>query len=113
MKKYKLHILLLIWVALTPIIFSLADYLRGYDATGGELVWLFMPVLVWIIWEVVKESKQTTDNKEISPDCATCKKQHAMECPNSFYCYSRESKPYYTSKKKHYSRKNYRWYNET
>lgn len=28
-------------------------------------------------------------------ECETCKHRKTMNCPNSYYCYSREDKPYY------------------
>ena len=45
--------------------------------------------------------------KEVKRTCGNCEYQHDVDnCPNSFYCYSREDKPYF----KHKNDKNLKQY---
>jgi hypothetical protein len=55
MKKLK-WFLYGIWVGLTPSVFSYADMSRGYDATGGEIFYPFIPLIGWLIVECIKDS---------------------------------------------------------
>lgn len=43
---------------ITPYMFHLADLERGYDATGGELFTPMLPLLVWMIVNLVREIKE-------------------------------------------------------
>lgn len=38
------------------------------------------------------------NDKEVTRSCSNCEKYGSMRCPNSFYCYSTENKPYFKSK---------------
>lgn len=37
-------------------------------------------------------------NKEVTRSCFNCEKYGSMRCPNSFYSYSTENKPFFKSK---------------
>ena len=39
-----------LWLATAPIWFHLADLERGYDATGGELLLMALPFIVYGFW---------------------------------------------------------------
>lgn len=58
-KKYITHILLAIWVILIPTMFAMADYERGYNATGGEIMWLILPILIFCIKDTYDEFKDS------------------------------------------------------
>lgn len=42
MKKFTI-----IWLSLTPLVFLLADMERGYNATGGEIFFPLIPLLIY------------------------------------------------------------------
>ena len=44
------------------------------------------------------EEKQLTQQETVTEICYNCIKRGQMECPNSFYCYSRADKPHYDVK---------------
>lgn len=52
-----LTILNLMWMGTAPLWFRLADLERGYDATGGELLLMALPYLIWLIVETIREMK--------------------------------------------------------
>lgn len=37
---------------------------------------------------------------QIKKECETCKHRKTMSCPNSYYCYDTENKPYYEKENK-------------
>jgi len=37
-------------------------------------------------------------DKEVTRSCSNCEKYRSMRCPNSFYCYSTENKPFFKPK---------------
>lgn len=37
-------------------------------------------------------------DKEVTRSCSNCEKYGSMRCPNSFYCYSTENKPFFKLK---------------
>ena len=39
-------------------------------------------------------------NKIEYKSCSKCEKQHTLDCPNSFYCYSTEDKPHFKKRLK-------------
>ena len=47
MNKKLLLILTVLFLILTPYVFELADIERGYDSTGGEIVFPFLPLIIW------------------------------------------------------------------
>lgn len=53
-----MYFLIFMWALLIPIMFMLADLKRGYNGTGGELVWLLLPLIVWYIWNEVQRKKE-------------------------------------------------------
>lgn len=62
-KRVKSHkplkwVLFSIWLVLTPYIFVLADRQRGYEATGGEIVWFLVPLIVWIVADTLRGFNQ-------------------------------------------------------
>ena len=38
-----------------PTLFRIADFERGYDATGGEMAIFILPILAWLFWGGEKE----------------------------------------------------------
>lgn len=54
-RRITLTILNLMWMGTAPLWFHLADLERGYDATGGELLLMALPYLIWMIVETVRE----------------------------------------------------------
>ena len=38
-----------IFLLLTPQAFKYADYERGYDSTGGEMFFPFIPLVIWMV----------------------------------------------------------------
>lgn len=57
---------------LTPYIFNVADNQRGYDSTGGEILFPFIPLLIWIVASVfkdfVKSSTEANENTNIEKE---------------------------------------------
>ena len=51
---------------LTPYIFQLAEQERGYKAIGGELIFPFIPLIVWCLMfvskDLVKSIKERLEN---------------------------------------------------
>lgn len=37
-------------------------------------------------------------DKKVVPKCSNCEHLGTMECPNSFYCYSTKTKPFFKPK---------------
>ena len=48
-----------------------------------------------IMFSFFKNKKAIVDN---SKECRTCRKYKTLECPNSYYCFDTEHKPYYERK---------------
>lgn len=47
--------------------------------------------------KLAKELLKIKD-KKVVPKCSNCELWGTMECPNSFYCYSTETKPFFKPK---------------
>jgi len=45
----------LLFVVLSPAVFAYADAQRGYDALGGEVFFLFLPLLGQLVWRAIQE----------------------------------------------------------
>lgn len=43
--------------------------------------------------------KSKYERHQNKKECNTCKHRQTMNCPNSYYCYAREDKPYWEEKK--------------
>ena len=41
-----------------------------------------------------------TKKKDLPRECSNCANKGTMKCPNSFYCYSKVTKPFLEPKKK-------------
>ena len=44
----------MIFIALTPAIFTYTEAQRGYKAVGGELFFPLLPLMGWAIWRMVQ-----------------------------------------------------------
>jgi len=44
-----------VFILLTPIVFHLAYLERGYSAIGGEVVFPFIPLIVWMFAKTIKD----------------------------------------------------------
>lgn len=53
-------------LGITPYMFRIADAQRGYDATGGEIFVPFIPLLVWMMKDVVKDIRAITGEVELN-----------------------------------------------
>lgn len=53
-------------LGITPYMFRIADAQRGYDATGGEIFVPFIPLLVWMMKDVVKDFRAITGEVELN-----------------------------------------------
>ena len=54
--KHKwLLILTGIFLILTPWVFKYADLERGYDATGGEILFPFIPLIIWLVIKSIED----------------------------------------------------------
>lgn len=51
-------------LGITPYMFRLADVQRGYDATGGEIFIPLLPLLVWMMKDVMKDIRAITGEVE-------------------------------------------------
>ena len=51
-----------------------------------------------VLGDVLSILDRFKKRKELKIDCVNCEKHKTMECPNSFYCYSTEDKPYFRLK---------------
>ncbi len=60
-----------------------------YLSVGSESLWDSRE----LIMKAIKEQ-----NKEVTRSCSNCEKYGSMRCPNSFYCYSTENKPFFKPK---------------
>ena len=45
----------IVFIMLTPLAFELADKQRGYDSTGGEILFPFIPFVVWLVIKSINE----------------------------------------------------------
>lgn len=43
-------------------------------------------------------STKKGNNHKVIPKCSNCERWGTMECPNSFYCYSTKTKPFFKPK---------------
>ena len=57
-------------------------------------MYLKMKVLKKLVDKLLKPTK-----KDNSPRCHNCERWGTMDCPNSFYCYSTENKPFFKPKR--------------
>lgn len=83
-----------------------------YLSVGAESLWDSRKVIMEAIKEqnkLINEdynekfkeiSKETIKykNKEVVPKCSNCEHWGTMKCPNSLYCYSTETKPFFKLK---------------
>jgi len=53
-------------LGITPYMFRIADAQRGYDATGGEIFVPFIPLLVRMMKDVVKDIRAITGEVELN-----------------------------------------------
>lgn len=53
-------------LGITPYMFRIADAQRGYDATGGEIFVPFIPLLVWMMKDVVKDIRSIAGEVELN-----------------------------------------------
>lgn len=51
-------------LGITPYMFWIADTQRGYDATGGEIFVPFIPLLGWMVKDMVKDIRAITGEVE-------------------------------------------------
>ena len=51
-------LLIIIFIALTPNVFEYADKQRGYDATGGEILFPLIPLVLWLIVKTIKDFRK-------------------------------------------------------
>ena len=51
---------------ITPYMFYIADLKRGYNATGGEIFIPLIPLLVWMVKEVVKDIRDIAEEVELN-----------------------------------------------
>lgn len=56
------HMLLIIFAAvcwsITPTVFLIADFQRGYDALGGEAFIPVLPFFVWLIEKAIEDDRR-------------------------------------------------------
>lgn len=82
-----------------------------YLSVGAESLWDSRELIMKAIsehnklireeYEKPKEASKETikdKDKEVTRSCSNCEKYGSMRCPNSFYCYSTENKPFFKPK---------------
>lgn len=51
-----------------------------------------------IIPALIARIRQNNTDNVVTRSCSNCEKYGSMRCPNSFYCYSTENKPFFKPK---------------
>lgn len=82
-----------------------------YLSIGSESLWDSRELIMKAISEQNKLIREEYENlkklakkllkindKEVTRSCSNCEKYGSMRCPNSFYCYSTENKPFFKPK---------------
>lgn len=82
-----------------------------YLSVGAESLWDSRELIMKAISEHNKLIREEYENlkklakkllkikdKEVTRSCSNCEKYGSMRCPNSFYCYSTENKPFFKPK---------------
>lgn len=82
-----------------------------YLSVGAESLWDSRELIMKAIKEQNKLIREEYENlkklakkllkiknKEVTRSCSNCEKYGSMRCPNSFYCYSTENKPFFKPK---------------
>lgn len=46
----------------------------------------------------IVDFQNMSKDKKVIPKCSNCERWGTMECPNSFYCYSTKTKPFFKPK---------------
>jgi hypothetical protein len=71
-------------IGLIPYIFHLADLERGYSGLGGEVLFLLVPFLVWMLITNIR------DTKELSELLKMCRKNQRYKYKSRGLIYSRQ-----------------------
>ena len=56
--------LIAVFLALTPLVFRLADLERGFQATGGEIFFPLIPLFLWAFVSTIKNSLRKEDEND-------------------------------------------------
>jgi len=60
--KVLITVALIIYYLMTPIIFYLADLMRGHSGTGGEIIYPLLPILCVVFSNLVKVEEEDEDD---------------------------------------------------
>jgi len=57
-------VFIVVFLALTPLVFYLADLERGFNATGGEIFFPLIPFVIWGIAKTIKDLRKEVENHD-------------------------------------------------